>query len=173
MFTRMPNFRLFECNASFAGLEVVMGPEKREEHEGNRTHLKYTFNNQENTIKPPSWLQIRKNYENAMVKIGGKKAHNVEAFATYKLVKDGKETWVQLQMASGDDLSVDEFWLDILEKAPMKQEVAASAMFPEISEKGFIALYINFETGKATINLNRCLLLTKWYKCLRKLPILK
>ena len=77
--------------------------EKTEEHEGNRIQLKYLFNNQENTVKPPSWLQIRRNYENAVLKAGGKKIHSDGSYASFKLTNAGKETFVQLQLMSGDD----------------------------------------------------------------------
>jgi outer membrane protein OmpA-like peptidoglycan-associated protein len=49
------------------------------------------------------------------------------------------------------ELGIDEFYLDILQKEAMKQDIEAKAMFKEIEEKGFISLYINFETGKSAI----------------------
>ena len=173
LFNRMPNFRLHQCQENFAALEVILDAEKREEHEGNRTHLRYLFNNQENTIKPPSWLQIRRNYENAITKVGGKKIFSDGSYATYKLTRDGKETWVLLQLTSGEDLAVDEFWLDILEKEPMKQDIEASAMFKEINEKGSVALYINFETGKSAIKPESLSIVDKMVEMLKGAPDLK
>jgi outer membrane protein OmpA-like peptidoglycan-associated protein len=173
MFNRMPNFKLYECTENFAALQLILGNEKTEEQEGNRTHLKYLFNNQENTLKPPSWLQIRKNYENAIMKIGGKKLHSDDSYATYKLTRGGKETWVQVQLTSGEELAVEEFWVDILEKEEMKQEIESNAMFKEINEKGFIALYINFETGKATIKPESLPIVDQMVKMLKDAPDLK
>lgn len=151
MFNRMPNFKLYQCQENFAALEAILSTEKREEHEGTRTHLKYLFNNQENTIKPPSWLQIRRNYENAITKVGGKKIYSDQTYATYKLTSDKKETWVQLQLTSGEELAVEEYWVDVLQKEAMKQDIEASAIFKELTDKGSVALYINFETGKSAI----------------------
>ncbi len=102
-------------------------------------------------MKSPSWLQIKKNYENAIYKAGGKKIFSDGNNASYKISKDGKETYVQLVLNSGEELAVDQFYLDILEKEAMKQEIEASVMLKEIAEKGYIALYINFETGKSDI----------------------
>lgn len=173
MFSRMPNFKLYQCNENFAALEVIITSDKKEEHEGNRTHLKYLFNNNENTVKPPSWLQITKNFENAVSKMGGKKIYSDAAYATYKLTKDGKETWVQIQLTSGEELAVEEFWVDILEKEAMKQDIEASAMFKEISEKGFIALYINFETGKSAIKSESLSIVDQMVQMLKEAPDLK
>ena len=173
LFNRMPNFKLYQCTENYAALEVILGNEKKEEHEGTRTHLKYLFNNQENTVKPPSWLQIRKNYENAITKIGGKKIYSDAGYATYKLTNDGKETWVQIQLTSGEELAVDEFWVDVLEKEAMKQDIEANAMFKEITEKGFIAVYINFETGKSIIKPESLPIVDQMVEMMKAEPDLK
>jgi outer membrane protein OmpA-like peptidoglycan-associated protein len=151
MFNRLPNFKIIECSQNFASLAALVGEGKTEEHEGTRTHLKYMFQNPDNNLKEPSWLQVKKNYENAIIKVGGKKVYSDASYATYKLTSEGKETWVMLQLTSGEELGVDEYWVDVLQKEAMKQDIEASAMFKEISEKGSIALYINFESGKAII----------------------
>ena len=173
LFNRMPNFKLHECQENFASLDVILDSEKRQEHEGNRTHLRYAFNNKENTVKPPSWLQIRRNYENAVVKAGGKKIFSDANYATFKLTQNGKETWVQVQLTSGEELAVEEYWVDILEKEAMKQDIEANAMFKEINEKGFIALYINFETGKSTIKPESLPIVDQMVEMLKGAPDLK
>lgn len=173
MFNRLPNFKLYECNENFASLQAITGADKTEEHEGIRTHLKYLFNNKENTVKPPSWLQVRKNYENAITKVGGKKIYSDGTYATYKLTSDGKETWVMLQLTSGEELAVEEYWLDILQKEAMKQDIEASAMFKEINKKGSIALYINFETGKSAIKPESQPIVDQMVEMLKSNPTLK
>jgi outer membrane protein OmpA-like peptidoglycan-associated protein len=47
----------------------------------------------------------------------------------------------------GDNLT-----LYIMERASMKQEVVANELLDKMNKDGFVTLYINFETGKATIN---------------------
>lgn len=173
MFNRMPNFKLNQCSENYASLAAVIGLGKTEEHEGTRTHLDYLFDYKENTVKPPSWLQIKKNYENAILKAGGKKIYSDGEYATYKLTSDGKETWVMLQGASGHELGIDEYYLDILQKEAMKQDVEASAMFKEINEKGFISLYINFETGKSTIKPESQSIVDQMTDMLKANPVLK
>ncbi|MGZ3614206.1 MAG: OmpA family protein, partial [Thermodesulfobacteriota bacterium] len=41
--------------------------------------------------------------------------------------------------------------LVILEMQPMTQEVTADAMYAALNKDGFVALYINFDTGKSDI----------------------
>lgn len=174
MLNRMPNFTLHGCTENYASLDVIVGAEaKTEPHEGTRTHLKYLFNNQENTVKNPSWLQVKKNYENAVSKIGGKRVFSDDSYASFKLAKDSKEIYVQLQLISGDELSIDEYWVDLLETEPMKQDVQSDAMYKEINEKGSIALYINFETGKSTIQSESLPVLEQMAQMLRDVKNLK
>jgi outer membrane protein OmpA-like peptidoglycan-associated protein len=64
-----------------------------------------------------------------------------------KLVKeDGGEVWAYLWNENAD-----EYGLVIVEKEEMKQEVTASSMLSALETTGRIALYINFDTGKADI----------------------
>ena len=71
--------------------------------------------------------------------------------ATYHLSTKGKECWVQLSSFAGTDNAVEAFALNVLEMEPMKQEVSASDMLKALNTAGHVALYINFDTGKATI----------------------
>jgi outer membrane protein OmpA-like peptidoglycan-associated protein len=63
-----------------------------------------------------------------------------------KAVKDGNELWVEAVTLGGDD-----FYLTIVLKELMKQDVTASNMFEALNRDGHIALYINFDTGKSII----------------------
>lgn len=151
MFNRMPDFLIGQCTENFASLDVIIGKEsKSQAEEGTRTHLDYSFNT-ESQHKYPSWLQVTRNYENAIFKLGGKKIYGDAGFATYKLSKDGKETWVLLTFNSGSDLQVEQYYLDVLEKEPMKQDISGNDIYKALNTTGSIALYINFETGKSDI----------------------
>ena len=151
MFNRMPDFLIGQCTENFASLDVIIGKEsKSQAEEGTRTHLDYAFNT-ESQHKYPSWLQVTRNYENAIFKLGGKKIYGDAGFATYKLSKDGKETWIMLTFNSGSDLQVEQYYLDVLEKEPMKQDISGNDIYKALNTTGSIALYINFETGKSDI----------------------
>jgi outer membrane protein OmpA-like peptidoglycan-associated protein len=71
--------------------------------------------------------------------------------ATLYLSTKEKEYWIQLIRFAGNGIEVEAFGLNVLEIEPMKQEVVASEMFEKINKEGYIALYINFETGKSDI----------------------
>jgi outer membrane protein OmpA-like peptidoglycan-associated protein len=63
-----------------------------------------------------------------------------------KIVKDGSELWVEVATLGGDD-----YYLTVVLKELMKQDVTASAMFEALNRDGHIALYINFDFGKSII----------------------
>ena len=63
-----------------------------------------------------------------------------------KVVKDGNELWVEVASLGGDD-----YYLTVVLKELMKQDVTASDMFEALNRDGHIALYINFDTGKSII----------------------
>ena len=63
-----------------------------------------------------------------------------------KFVKDGNELWVEVATLGGDD-----YYLTVILKELMKQEITASAMFEALNRDGHIALYINFDTGKSGV----------------------
>ena len=93
--------------------------------------------------------------------------------ATLYLSTKEKEYWVQLTSFAGTDNAVEAYALNVLEVEAMKQEVAASKMFEAISKAGFIALYINFETGKSTILPESQEIVTQIADMLRENPSLQ
>lgn len=103
-------------------------------------------------------LQITRNYSNALKNKGGEVlfegncsggcvAGCCEKAMTGKLIKGNKEVWVEvLPCNEGSNYRV-----TVIEKAAMKQDVSASDMLDTLNREGHIALYINFDTGKASI----------------------
>ena len=156
LLTRLNNFYLASCEENFNELELRLDNNKTEIKEGNLFSLDYVFNSDAGE-KPKSPLQIIKNFENAIVKNGGKmlykntNALDADLEATYYLSTKEKEYWVRLFNFGGTPNEVERFTLYVLEMESMKQEIEASEMFEAINKNGFIALYINFETGKSTI----------------------
>jgi len=155
LFTRFPNFYISECSENYNELELRMKIGTKETKEGNLTKLFYKFNG-DSGIKEPSPLQIIKNYEAAVLKNGGKlvfKSTSVDEGreATFTLAADGKEYWIKLGPFGGTQDECENYTFSVLEMEQMKQEIQANAMFDAIKKDGFIALYINFETGKANI----------------------
>lgn len=154
LFNRMPGYyitnvesREFDAFKFFDGKALVVV-------EGKVTTVTYR---PKESLKPvPSELQIRRNYSNAIKKIGGKilfegrselyedNRYNREVL-TGKIVRENAEVWTDV-WSMGDDYSV-----TVVEKQLMHQEIAASDMLDAINKNGFIALDIHFDTGKSTI----------------------
>lgn len=156
LFTRPENFYISECSENFNELQLRTSNSKTETKEGNLFYYYYRYNSDAG-VKMKSPLQIIKNYENAIVKNGGRlvyKNTNVtegEIVASLYLSTKEKEYWIQLTGFAGNGTEVEAYALNVLEIESMKQEVVASEMFEKINKEGYIALYINFETGKSDI----------------------
>ncbi len=151
--TRMPNYLISEVTDNYNSVDFNLAREsaKMATKEGATSVVRYDFNPESGQSKP-SVLQILRNYENAAKKVGGITTFlNVgEALATFKIMKNGKETaWVKVEC--GGDSSNDFIILTIVHLEAMKQDVSSDDIFKALNADGHIALYINFETGKSDI----------------------
>ena len=105
-----------------------------------------------------SAVQISRNYANAIRSMGGtviyegepQEAECSENDGRYMLVgkvaKDGNELWIEVLPADAS-----EYYITIVLKELMKQDVTASDMFEALNRDGHVSLYINFDTGKSVI----------------------
>ena len=150
MFTRMPNFYLSDCELKeFASLEF-------KDEKGNDIQVEGKIHRADYWIKEgfqaPSELQIIRNYENAIQKIGGVvvKEYANWGEAYLKLSKPGKTYWVLVDCTNDGA----HYELIIVEKAEMAQEVVADAksLLNDIQASGHVAVYgIYFDFNKAEI----------------------
>lgn len=154
--TRLDNFNISDCSENYNELQLRTSVDKTETKEGNLFSYYYRYNFDAG-VKMKSPFQIVKNYENAVVKNGGRlvfkntNSSEGDIEATLYFATKEKEYWIQLTRFAGNGIDVEAYGLNVLEIEPMKQEVVASEMFEKINKDGFIALYINFETGKSDI----------------------
>lgn len=106
-----------------------------------------------------SELQISRNYANAVRNMGGTvvfegvcEGSDCAENCGYRMMvgkasKGGNEVWIEVvPFNDGND-----YYLTIVAVEAMKQEVTAGAMLEALNRDGRVALYINFDTGKATI----------------------
>ena len=139
--SRMTNFFIVDYLARFDEHEFYVSDEETKMVEGDLTSIDYQL---KEGAPQPSPLQIRRNYANALKTLGATLVHEADEYACWKLVKGGEETWI--------DLSVhDDGWsyeLNFVRIAAMIQEVSADEMREALDKAGFIALYINFDSGK-------------------------
>jgi OOP family OmpA-OmpF porin len=112
--------------------------------EGSYTFIKYVL---KEGAKTPSETQIVRNCANAIQKIGGTTIFETRDQGYLKAEKGGTTTWIHVRAHSGGEA----YDLVIVEKKAMAQEVTAGDMLAALNKQGFVALYINFDTNKATI----------------------
>lgn len=145
-FSRMPNFVITVCSQNFNKLEYYTSDENTETKEGELTVITYELPD-DASLKVPSQLQILRNYENAIIKLGGKKIWVGDQYLSYSLKKNSKDYIICVSMSNGNiahDLSV-------LEIQQMQQEITANDIMDALNKDGFIALNILFDTGKSTV----------------------
>ncbi len=97
----------------------------------------------------PSTLQVLRNVEAAIKKVGGEVVASDSSKETLKLTNDGKELWVEVWADY-----TGKYILTVVEKAAMEQQITASAdvFANDLKRTGHIAVEgIFFDTGKASL----------------------
>lgn len=170
MFSRMPGFHIEQYAATDFDSATFDSCAEEDDFtvEGRTTRITYRLNE---GGKMPSSLQLVRNYENAGKKIGfGKVCENDDPgnrFMTMKLARDGREVWVRVY--PGDTY----YELVVVEKGELRQDVTASWMLEALEKEGRVALYINFDTGKATLRPDAKPVVEEIAKLLSQNPALK
>jgi outer membrane protein OmpA-like peptidoglycan-associated protein len=144
MFSRMKGFFINECESDYDEVEFYLPESQTKMVEGEKTYVHYSL--QEGAPKP-SPLQIRRNYGNAIKTLGGQILFDEDNYLTAKLVKSGQEYWISIAIYNDGVY----YALTVVKIAAMIQEVTANEMLDALNKDGFIALYINFDTGKSDI----------------------
>jgi len=144
MLSRLKNYYISSCESNFDAVEFTVGEDQTKTIEGQKTVISYTIQEGANT---PSDLQIKRNYANAVKSLGGSVLYESPNSITLKMVKNGKEIWLAVETYN----SATGYTLTVVEAGEMVQEVTANDMLVALNKNGFMALYINFDTGKATI----------------------
>ena len=145
--TRMPGYSIANCETKdFDAVNFETGRKDKAGVEGRRTKLTYRV---EDRSKEPSGLEVVRNYDNAIKSIRGTVLFtDRNRFVNGKIVKDGKEIWVQVEKGNGL------IWLTVVEKAGMAQVIVANAdvIGNDIKSTGHATVYgIYFDTGKSEV----------------------
>ncbi len=148
MFTRIQNYYINNCKEKdFDQTDFVDEKGEDIKVEGKFYWAEYTI---KKGFKAPSELQIMRNFENAIKKIGGVVVKEQGGVAYLKLSKAGKTFWA-IVFPSGNGKYYE---LTVVEKAEMAQEVVADAksLMSDIQAKGSASVYgIYFDFNKADI----------------------
>jgi outer membrane protein OmpA-like peptidoglycan-associated protein len=171
LFTRMPGSYIYNCDhKQFDGRDFIMGKGQTIHVEGQLWWM--TYYPQSDLKSKPSELQIRRNFENAIVKQGGTlvgTATNKKQI--YKLNKDGKEIWIELWAEF-----TGKYGFTIIQKDAMAQDIVADAKVfsNDIRTTGHAAVYgIYFDTGKSNIKPESAQAIAEIVKLLNSDPGLK
>lgn len=145
LFTRMPGFSIDGCESQEFAREAFYDAQDREIGvEGKLSSVTYAL---QSGARTPSELQIVRNFTSAAQRIGGQVLSEAGAQAYMRVVQAGREAWVRVRAYNQGEM----YELTIVERQAMVQEITANQMLEELNAKGFVALYINFDTNKATI----------------------
>lgn len=152
MFTRMENFYIDRCK------EVKFDAVDFRDEKGNRIMVEGRIVRIDYKIKkgftPPSGLQVIRNYENAVKKIGGDKVYQDGSYNIWlRLDKQGKTFWVFVDSWHGGGKG-ETYGITIVEKEAMAQEVVADAksLMSDIQATGHASVYgIYFDFDKTDI----------------------
>lgn len=148
LFTRMPGYWIHSCDLKqFDAHAFMVGKGKTTTVEGPLWKLSYYPQNEMNP--KPSELQIFRNFENAVKKLGGTVVATDKGRETFRVARNGKEFWVDLTAEF-----TGKHGFTIVEKGDMAQDIVANAgaFANDIRTTGHAAVYgILFDTGKADI----------------------
>jgi outer membrane protein OmpA-like peptidoglycan-associated protein len=170
LLSRMPGYWIHSCqNKQFDSFSFFNGKDKPIVVEGQYTRIFYLP--EQGAAQKPSELQILRNFQNAVQKLGGKVIAEDKSRMTMKLVQDGKEIWVQV----GAEFT-GKYLLNIVQKQGMAQDIVAdaAALGGDLKSSGHAAIYgIYFDTNKSEVKAESKPALEEIAKLLKQDPSLK
>jgi outer membrane protein OmpA-like peptidoglycan-associated protein len=169
---RMPNYKpqaaAEKKNFDEVEFTVVAGEESREvKVQGAKHAVMYD-------VKPgaaqASDLEIQENYRAAIAALGGQVLYTDPRMITGRFEQNGQAVWVRVY--SQDD------WIDlkVVEEKPFQatiQPPQAGALKSALERQGRVALYVNFDTGKASLKPDSAKTIAEVVKLLKESPGLK
>jgi outer membrane protein OmpA-like peptidoglycan-associated protein len=179
LLTRYPDSRITEYEQNFNSVPITTGAEsgapKIQNIEGQATQIRYFYRDAQ---KQPSPLQIIRNYQNAIKAIKGevvferlpKEGDGGET--TLKVNTGGKDVWIKVEPDIWS-APTQSYKLAIVEVEAMAQVISANALLDALNKDGFIALYINFDTGKSDLKADGEATVKEIAAMLKSAPTLK
>lgn len=190
LFNRIKGYALSSCDVKdFSDYRFPVGAPRQgregdeqmklETVEGRYAELVYHLNEGQPRA---SSLQILRNYQAAAKAAGGsvegdwRHGEDVDLSAygggaratTLRIRKDGSEAWVFVRSEEDGP-----YFVTIVEREAMRQDVVANELLDRINKDGFVALYISFDTGKASIKPDSMATIDEVATMLKAAPDLK
>ena len=148
LFNRIPGTWIHNCTQkAFDAHTFPVAKGKTTPVEGRKWVL--TYYPQADAKEKPSELQVLRNFENAVTKLGGTAVFVDKTKETLKLTQNGKEVWIEVWAEF-----TGKYGLTIVEKAAMEQAIVANAeaFANDLKATGHVAIYgIYFDTGKSEL----------------------
>jgi OmpA-OmpF porin, OOP family len=169
--TRMPGFYIGAYTVEeFAAYDpTVIGAKKDVHWEGKKFTIGYDLKDGATAV---SALQIVRNYEAALRKIGGTLPGGDERRTTAEIRKGGAMTGVYIEVFNDGR----NYEVTIVESGDMRQDVVAdaAAMGKDLAATGKTIIYgIHFDSGSAVITADSAPALDEMVKLLKTTPALK
>lgn len=165
LFTRMPTYWIHSCDErEFNAYNFITAKGKKTPVEGH--YWKITYYPQASSKTRPSDVQILRNFENAVSKLGGKVIYKEGSRETFLVTREGKDVWVEVWAEF-----TGKYGLNIIEKAAMAQDIVANAdaLLDDLKTSGHSAVYgIYFDTGKSDIKSGSDLAIGEIAKLLKR-----
>ena len=148
LFSRMPTYWIHNCSEKeFDFFEFTTGLKATQRVEGRTWKISYYP--QASATSKPSELQILRNFENAVAKLGGKTVFTSRTKDTFQIVQGGREVWAEVTAEF-----TGKYGLTIVEKQGMEQDIVANAaaLADGLKTTGHVTVEgIYFDTGKAEL----------------------
>jgi outer membrane protein OmpA-like peptidoglycan-associated protein len=175
IFKGLPNYEINHQARNFNQLKIKSPkPESTDfietTYEGNFVQTNYDYKGQEDGV--PSQLQIFRNYQNAAKKLEGAVLYEEENELHTSFKRNDKQYYMTVVVYnSGHVVEV-----SILEVDAMKDEleiIDADTILHKLEKEGHIALYINFDSGLATLKPDSAEIIAEIVTALKSKPGLK
>lgn len=168
LFTRMQGMHIENCKTvAFDRFSFKTGKTTEVAVEGKRFEIRYKTD----AAVAPSPLQIIRNHQQAITKIGGTTLFEDQRYTVLKVDHNGREVWALVDTAWGKG-----YMLTIIEKEAMVQEVVSSAeLFKSgLKTTGHIEVPgIYFDTGRSELKPESNAAITEIAKLLKADATLK
>ena len=166
---RMPGYRIEKCETKpFASYDFFTTKGPRKTVEGEFTFVTYTVDKREDDR---SGVEVVRNYENAIRKIGGTiRASDPQRWVNGTVAVDGGEVWAQAEKGNG------KIWLRIVRSRAMDQVIVADAasFANDLKTAGHVAIGgIYFDTASSKLKPESAAAIAEIAKLLKADPGLK
>jgi len=178
IFRGMPNFELEAQERSFNELTILTAKPKSDEpegttYEGNLVFSTYNYVGKDDNI--PSSLQIVRNYQEAVKKLGGKTLYydnDGKRIFHGSFTRNDKQYYIAVEVFNSGWM----YEVRIIEPAAMELDIEivdADTIIHKLEKEGHIALYINFDSGKSAIKPESNELIDEIVAALKAKPAMK